>query len=137
MSTGSELLNGSVIDFNAPYTAKAIKEAGGKVCHNTTTGDEKAAICQSLQQLLDQSDAVIVTGGLGPTSDDNTRSALSEVTKQVLTFDETSWCHIQQRHAIWVALTDANKKQAYFLKEPRSYKILMALKWLSSAVAGA
>lgn len=115
LSTGNELLTGTVQDKNGPQCAQAITQSGGQVTKLMTCGDSIANLKKSIQHLLENNDALIITGGLGPTTDDNTRYALSDVTKKPLRFYESSWNHIKERFKRFgLTLTESNKKQAYF-----------------------
>lgn len=115
LATGAELLNGDVQEGNCRYFAKRITELGG-VCHShLLVSDAKQDIAAGLNFLLQDADGVIVTGGLGPTSDDNTRFAIAEVLNQTLVFNEEVWAIIVERlKRFHLAIPQANRRQAYF-----------------------
>jgi isocitrate dehydrogenase len=115
LATGSELLNGQVLESNSHYASGLITERGGVVNAKFSVSDEKKDITRSLLQLAEQQDAVITIGGLGPTSDDNTRFALSEALRLPLQFDEASFEHVKNRlNRFGLAFSEENKKQALF-----------------------
>jgi nicotinamide-nucleotide amidase len=74
---GDELLNGSVADTAAFWLGGRLVENGFEVSHVQLVGDELAAISDANAVAIAHGDAVVLTGGLGPTSDDLTRNALA------------------------------------------------------------
>ena len=78
VNTGTELLIGDVINTNAAWLGQRMVELGLEVSRCTTVPDG-AAIREALQEACSRADIVLVTGGLGPTSDDITREATAEV----------------------------------------------------------
>src|SRR5437867_5682905 len=79
LAVGTELLLGQINDTNATYIAQKLAEAGVDVLYAAKVGDNHARIVGCLRGALDRADAVVVTGGLGPTQDDITREAIAEV----------------------------------------------------------
>ncbi len=78
VNTGTELLIGDVINTNAAWLGQRIVELGLQVERCTTVPDGRA-IRDALEEACGRADIVIVTGGLGPTSDDISREAVAEV----------------------------------------------------------
>jgi nicotinamide-nucleotide amidase len=78
LSTGDELTTGRVVDTNAAYLADQLLDLGIEVPLIVTVGDRREHLRQALSQALWAADLVIMTGGLGPTSDDLTREVVSE-----------------------------------------------------------
>jgi nicotinamide-nucleotide amidase len=76
ISIGDELLIGQVINTNQAFIAEKLNSIGVAVSRMTTVGDEEEAILESFAEALDNCDVVLVTGGLGPTHDDITRTAV-------------------------------------------------------------
>ncbi len=79
VAVGTELLLGQVVDSNSAYIGDRLALAGIDCHFHTKVGDNQARIASVLRIALDRSDAVIVCGGLGPTSDDISREAIAEV----------------------------------------------------------
>lgn len=79
VAVGTELLLGHVVDTNSAYIGDRLALAGIDCHFHTKVGDNQARIASVLRLALDRSDAVIVCGGLGPTSDDISREAIAEV----------------------------------------------------------
>lgn len=78
LSIGSELLMGKIANTNAAVIAKALTRLKLKISSIYMIPDEKEEIQKKLSLSLDESDCVIITGGLGPTVDDITRESLAE-----------------------------------------------------------
>lgn len=76
---GDEILIGQVVDTNSSEIARALGRLGIRVNRMISVGDERDTIISSLRNELRNNDIVIVTGGLGPTKDDITKSALAEL----------------------------------------------------------
>ena len=76
VNTGTELLIGDVINTNAAWLGQRMVELGLRVERCTTVPDGHA-IEDALREACTRADVVLVTGGLGPTSDDVSREAAS------------------------------------------------------------
>ncbi len=74
---GTELLLGEIVDTNANLLAVALRDIGIDLYYKTTVGDNEDRITEVLDLALDRSDAVITSGGIGPTVDDVTRQAIA------------------------------------------------------------
>jgi len=115
LATGNEIIEGEVQDTNGQYFASTLHDKGANIFQHVHVSDDKSEICTALRYLLEHSDVVIITGGLGPTSDDNTRFAVSEITGSELKFDEHSWRMIQERFALFnLKAVESNRQQALF-----------------------
>ena len=78
LSIGDEVLTGQILDRNLQYMASAFFRSGYKVHSQRVCGDAIEILVSTLQELYQTSDIVITTGGLGPTSDDRTKEAISK-----------------------------------------------------------
>ena len=76
---GNEILIGQIVDTNSSRLAAALEEAGIRVTHMLSIGDDRDEILNNLRNELTKSDIVITTGGLGPTKDDITKGVLAEL----------------------------------------------------------
>lgn len=74
---GTELLLGQIPNSNAREISEALAGVGIDVHHHQAVGDNLERIVAALRLACERSDAVIVTGGLGPTPDDITREAVA------------------------------------------------------------
>ncbi len=77
LAVGDELLYGDIINGNAAYLGRQLADVGVTVSHSVVVGDDIKVIADALRTALDRADAVLLTGGLGPTQDDLTREALA------------------------------------------------------------
>jgi nicotinamide-nucleotide amidase len=79
LSVGTELLLGTILDTNANYIAQQLPPLGIDLYYISAIGDNRQRLADAFRRGLERSDLVIVTGGLGPTEDDLTREAISDV----------------------------------------------------------
>lgn len=82
---GDEILIGQITDTNSAHISRALNSLGIKVSRMISIGDDHDEIIESLTEELQRNEIVIVTGGLGPTKDDITKSALAELSGAVST----------------------------------------------------
>ncbi|MGC4952625.1 CinA family nicotinamide mononucleotide deamidase-related protein [Actinomadura citrea] len=78
LTVGDELLLGDTINGNAAWLGRRLADHGVEVTRSVVVGDELDVIVAAVESALDRADAVITTGGLGPTYDDVTRDALAK-----------------------------------------------------------
>src|ERR1043165_268445 len=78
ITIGDELLIGQTIDTNSAFIAQELNKIGVWVKRRVAIADDKQAILQTLADEANQSNIIIITGGLGPTADDITKPALCE-----------------------------------------------------------
>jgi nicotinamide-nucleotide amidase len=88
VAVGSELLLGDHVDTNSAWISSRLSEIGVDVHRHTTVGDNLGRLAEVLAEAVGRADAVIVTGGLGPTQDDLTRQAVAAVAGVGLVRDE-------------------------------------------------
>ena len=88
LTIGNELMNGRTADTNSSFIAREINLQGWQVEAMMSVGDDFAAIKSRLHYLLTFTDAVICTGGLGPTADDITTAAIAQAFGLPLYTDE-------------------------------------------------
>jgi len=79
LAVGTELLLGQIVDTNSAWIGEQLAAAGIDSYLHIQVGDNQARMVGLLRYLLEQADAVIVCGGLGPTQDDITREAIAEL----------------------------------------------------------
>lgn len=122
LMTGNEIVRGDIQDTNSQYFSKTIYENGGHIYQHVQVSDKKNEIATALKYLLSKSDLVITCGGLGPTSDDNTRFAIAEIVKKELVMNESAWNHVVNRLKKFdLPVADANRQQALFPREAMLY----------------
>ncbi|HEU4917165.1 MAG TPA: competence/damage-inducible protein A [Acidimicrobiia bacterium] len=114
IAVGTELLLGQIVNTNAAAIGAAMAERGLDAHFQQVVGDNLGRISAAIRVGLDRSDAVVITGGIGPTQDDMTREALAEVTGQALVFSEE---YAGQLREWWARrgreMPESNLRQAY------------------------
>jgi len=77
VAVGTELLLGQIVNTNARWMGERLAAIGVDVVHEQVVGDNVDRIVAALRLAASRADAVLVTGGLGPTGDDLTRDAIA------------------------------------------------------------
>ena len=90
LSTGNEVLSGTIVDSNAAFIASRLEEIGLEVRRHTCVGDDIDHIAASVKEIAARTDIAIITGGLGPTGDDLTAEAVARAAGVGLTIDEAA-----------------------------------------------
>lgn len=78
---GDEILIGQITDTNSSHISRALNSIGIMVTRMVSIGDDHDVIVEGLKTELMSNDIVITTGGLGPTKDDITKKALSDLSE--------------------------------------------------------
>ncbi len=84
ISIGTELLVSDILDTNAAYISRSLREVNVSLTCKITVGDDPDMIVNVLQTALRRADVVIATGGMGSGKDDFTRQAAAAVTNRPL-----------------------------------------------------
>lgn len=79
VAIGTELLLGQIVDTNSSWLGEQLAAAGIDSLFQVKVGDNLGRIVATLKSTLNEADAVIICGGLGPTHDDITREAIAEI----------------------------------------------------------
>ena len=121
LATGDEICNGDILNSNSQEIAQQLFSNGIQVSMHMTVADNLPDLETAMHFLLKNHRALIITGGLGPTSDDLTRQALSHVLERPLIFDEATWQSIVERiHRFGIPTPpESNRQQALFPKDAR------------------
>ncbi len=96
ITIGDELLIGQTIDTNSAWIAQRLNEHGIDVLRRVAVGDTRSAIETALDEELSKHNLVLITGGLGPTSDDITKPLLCDYFGGKLVIDERVLIHIKE-----------------------------------------
>jgi len=122
ISIGDELLIGQTINTNAAYIGEKLTAIGYEVIRNFTVGDNREDILKTFSDAEAISDFIFITGGLGPTHDDITRSCILEYFQTDLVFDEQTFERIkklfEKRN---IPMPEINREQAMV---PRIAKVI-------------
>jgi nicotinamide-nucleotide amidase len=97
VTVGTELLLGFTLDTNSAELARALAEVGARVTRSSSVGDDEAEIRAAVAGSLERTGFVILTGGLGPTSDDVTKRAVAGLFDAPLELDEAYLAEIERR----------------------------------------
>ena len=113
LSVGTELLLGSIVNTNAQYLSRRLSELGFNVYYTTVVGDNPERLKAALEIAAGRADAVITTGGLGPTGDDITKETIAEYCGLKCVMDEESKQRIIERFSRGnMYMPESNFKQA-------------------------
>jgi nicotinamide-nucleotide amidase len=115
LSTGDELITGTIVDTNSAAIADRLLSVGVEVAGVLKVGDDREKLLWALEQARSLGDLVIGTGGLGPTADDLTTEAVAEFLGCELKLDEQIGESLKRRfESRGIVWTANNLKQALF-----------------------
>ena len=113
VAVGDELLLGDIVNGNAAWLGAQLASLGAPVVHSSMVGDTVEHIADAVRRGLEVADVVVVTGGLGPTSDDLTREAVAQVAGVELVRDPAIEQVLRDKFAAYaVAMPQSVLKQA-------------------------
>ena len=113
ITIGDELLIGQVVDTNSCFISRKFGDCGIRVIERTSIGDHADTIIATLNRVLQQSDIVVITGGLGPTKDDLTKHTLARYFDSKLVQDPGTYRFVEQMLARrGIEFNELNKAQA-------------------------
>jgi nicotinamide-nucleotide amidase len=122
LTIGTELLLGEIVDTNTAVIARHLLGIGLNLLRTSTVGDNPERIAQAVREALARSQAVITTGGLGPTVDDPTREAVALALGVPLEYHAELWEQIKERFQRYGRIpTENNRRQAHL---PRGAVVL-------------
>ncbi len=97
INTGSELTLGFTVNTHLSYIARQLAGIGLRLDRQVAVADDREEMRAAIEEALRRSDVLIITGGLGPTSDDFTRDVVAELLDRKLVRDEVVAAHIAER----------------------------------------
>ncbi len=122
LNTGTELLLGSVLNTHVRMLAEALFPLGLRIARQAAVPDGEA-IREALGEIFGRAEIVVVTGGLGPTTDDVTREAVAELLQLELVHDPEIMAAITARFARrGLQMSARNARQA---ERPREATVLV------------
>lgn len=122
LATGDEVTQGSILNTNTQAIAHRLFSNGLEPQWNIAVPDDVFAIESALAFLAQEHRVIITIGGLGPTSDDKTRFALSNYLKEPLMMDTQSFEFLSERYnAFNMPFTELSQQQTLF---PKNAEIL-------------
>ncbi|BBP00481.1 isocitrate/isopropylmalate family dehydrogenase [Sulfuriferula nivalis] len=114
LTIGDELVSGEYQNTNITEISIHLNGLGYKVKEHAVCTDQSHLISRALSRFLGEYDLVVVSGGLGPTSDDVTRFAVAAATNTALEFRDECWDHIVNRMQSYnLQVREQDKVQAY------------------------
>ena len=124
ITIGDEILIGQIVDTNSAYIAKELNKIGISVFQITSVQDDKKHILEALENAQNNAGLVILTGGLGPTKDDITKTTLADYFEDTLVRNKEVVAHIKHIWKTYIKqpLLQVNLDQALV---PSKAKVLM------------
>jgi len=111
--TGDEILKGDVPDTNSSYISVRLLETGIRPSRFSITGDDESEIADIITEISKRAEIAIVTGGLGPTSDDVTASAAAKAAGvNLIENADALEIIVKKLNKIGSRLNTSNRKQA-------------------------
>jgi len=95
LMTGNELLSGDILDSNSAMIAQSLKDLGLEVKRKVTVSDDIELLTQEIITMSQQTDILIINGGLGPTIDDMTAQALANAANKSLIEHPQALAHLE------------------------------------------
>jgi nicotinamide-nucleotide amidase len=122
LSIGTELTDGVIQNTHFRYLGSQLKSLGLRVTGGLQLPDELEMIRRALAEAQAQAELVLVTGGLGPTSDDLTREAVALAAGVPLEFHPELWQGLLERYASsGREPPESNRRQAFI---PAGFEVL-------------
>ena len=123
INTGAELMLGRVLNTHQQWLCRQLADLGLVVTRQVAVDDGADSIARAVREALDRATLVIVTGGLGPTSDDRTRDAIAALLGRALRLDESVLTQIESYFsARRRVMVESTKVQA---QVPEGARVLM------------
>jgi nicotinamide-nucleotide amidase len=117
LSIGDELLIGQTLNTNAHWMSQKMNEIGIDVIHHVSLSDEKNDIINCLNNAMATSEVILITGGLGPTSDDITKDVLCEYFGGKLVLNNEALQNIERIFELRKRLINEATKQVAYLPD--------------------
>ena len=96
ITIGDEILIGQIIDTNSAWIANELNLIGIDVCRMISIADQADEIIRAVDDSFQRVDVIVMTGGLGPTSDDKTKQVLCDYFQTHLLFDEEAYKDVEK-----------------------------------------
>lgn len=113
LTIGDEILYGQIVDTNSQWMSVELDKIGVRVVRKTTVGDQEAEILTALAEAETRADIILITGGLGPTSDDLTKPCLAKYFNCEVAIHEEALAEVTEFFkSRGRELTEVNRQQA-------------------------
>lgn len=114
ITVGTEIILGNIVDTHSQYMSDKLASYGINVYHHVSVGDNHKRLKDTFSTALNRSDIVILSGGLGPTTDDITLECVCDVLGLSCYYDKQALAEIENHHArLNRVMAENNKKQAF------------------------
>ncbi|NDV95429.1 CinA family nicotinamide mononucleotide deamidase-related protein [Dysgonomonas sp. 521] len=117
VTIGDEILIGQIVDTNSAWMAHQLTLAGFEVEEIQSIGDNAQQIKDTIDNVFQRVDVVLMTGGLGPTKDDITKKTLCDYFGTTLVFDDSVLENIKNVVSSFTSLNELTRNQAYVPKD--------------------
>ncbi len=122
ITVGDEILIGQIIDTNSAWIGEKLNLLGISIRKIISVGDDREDIKAALKDGFENSEIVLMTGGLGPTKDDITKQCIADFLHVDLEFSEPTWDRIRRFfERLERKTTEAHRQQCYM---PKSAELL-------------
>ena len=124
ITIGDEILIGQIVNTNSVFLAKALNYIGIEITQITSISDKKDDIIGALKLSEKRAKLVILTGGLGPTSDDLTKQTLCSYFNDKLIENKEILDHIEEifKKYVTTPINEQNRKQALLPSKAKIFK---------------
>src|SRR6267143_425211 len=113
LTIGDEILSGQIVDTNSRWMSAELEAVGITVIRKTSVGDQEGEILNAFEEAEQRADIILITGGLGPTSDDRTKPCLARYFDCELKINEEALAEVTE---FFVSrgreVTEVNRQQA-------------------------
>ncbi len=126
ITIGDEILMGQTLDTNSQYIAKKLTSIGIQVSEMLSVQDQHSAITHAVHYSMHNASVVIVTGGLGPTRDDKTKSILADYFGTKVELNPEAMSYLEELLISKnLPMNENNRSQAYL---PKGCRVLQNFK---------
>jgi len=113
VSIGTELLMGEIVDTNSAFLASELPKLGIELRWVSKVSDNPDHMAEVLGRAWGRSDLTLMTGGLGPTSDDLTRETIAQVLGEEMYVNDDLLRYLKAQFASYgIPMPENNIKQA-------------------------
>lgn len=117
ITIGDELLIGQVVDTNSAWMGQELNKCGIEVIRIVSVRDREEEISETLDDAMKRADIVLLTGGLGPTKDDITKTTLCKYFHTELVFNQQVYDNVKAILRDKIPMNALNRSQAMVPKD--------------------
>jgi nicotinamide-nucleotide amidase len=121
VSIGTELLMGEIVDTNSAYLSSELPKLGIELRWVSKVSDDPEQMAEVLGRAWGRSDLTLMTGGLGPTSDDLTRETIARILGEQMAVQDDLLRHLKAQFASFgIPMPENNIKQATLIPSSKA-----------------